>query len=180
MPAPTQPMIIEDLRFLHPPWEWWRSWPAWVAIACAAVLIALAIRWWLRAIARARARAARLAPCRAALRALRSLLARWDEMRPDQFAIELSAILRAYLEAMGAGPCSKLTAAEFAAVLPGFSLMEEGDRSWFTAMAARCEPTKWAGRPMTRDEAKRLVVEGSAVVREITDRREARIEEARG
>lgn len=180
MPAPPQPQIIEDLRFIHPPWEWWRSWPVWVAIACAAAALVLVVRWWLRAIARARARAARLAPCRSALRALRSLLARWDEMRPDQFAIELSAILRVYLEAMGAGPCSKLTAAEFAATLPGFSLLEEADRAWLSAMAARCEPTKWAGKPMSRAEAERLVVEGSATVRGITDRREARLPEGHG
>lgn len=178
MPAPPQPQIIEDLRFLHPPWEWWRSWPAWLAIACAIAALALVARWCLRALARARARAARLAPCRIALRALRALLARWDDARPDLFALELSAILRKYLEAMGAGPCSKLTAAEFIALLPNFELLEHDDRSWLAATASRCEPTKWAGQSMTRDEASRLVGEGASAVQTITDRREARFEHA--
>lgn len=179
MPAPSQPQIIEDLRFLHPPWEWWRSWPVWLAIACAVIALAIVARWWLGAIARARARAARLAPSRAALRALRALLARWDDGRPDLFAIGLSAIFRDFLEAMGAGPCSKLTAAEFAALLPDFDLLEEEDRSWLAATAARCEPTKWAGHPMDRAEAERLIVGGSATIRTITDRREARIAASR-
>jgi len=175
MAAVPPPQIIEDLRFLHPPWEWWRAWQAWLALAAGTALIAAMARLWMNALASARARRRRLAPCREALAAMRQLLADWERMRPDRFAIELSAILRGFLEAMDAGPCSKMTAAELVDWLPAFELLEPRDVSWFCSTTSRCEPTKWAGHPMTRDEAARLVGEGSTHVQAISDRREARL-----
>lgn len=175
MAAVPPPQIIEDLRFLHPPWEWWRAWQVWLALAAGAAVIVAIARFWMNTLARVRARRRRLAPCREALIAMRDLMGRWDPARPDLFAILFSGILRNYLEAMGAGPCSKLTAAEFAERLPAFDLLEEREIAWFASMASRCEPTKWAGRPMTKQDAERLVEEGSDHVHAITDRREARI-----
>lgn len=176
MPAPPTPQIIEDLRFLHPPWEWWRSWPIVLTALGSIVAITLLIRMWVRAAVRNAAKRRRMAPCRATLAAMRDLLERWDQMRPDRFAIELSATLRGYLEAMGAGPCSKMTAVELVERLPRFNLLDDRDVSWFCSTASRCEPTKWAGHPMTKEEASRLVGEGMLHVRAITDRRESRIE----
>jgi hypothetical protein len=176
--AAIQPTIAEDLRFLHPPWSWLRLWQTWVVIAVVLAVLFLFSRAVWRAWARAAARAARLAPCRDALAALRDALDRWDGARPDAFALELSAILRTFMERMGAGACSKFTAAEVTALLPGWELLADGDRAWLASTVTRCEPTKWAGRPMTRAEAERLVIEGAAAVQGITDRREARIASA--
>ncbi len=167
--SPALP-IIEDLRMIHPPWEWWKSAPAWAGIVCAAVALWFAARWLRRRLAEARRRAARRIPGEHAIRLLQELPGLWRDEAPDEFALRLSGILRGYLEETGAGPCSKLTASELSARLPGIDFLEMPEREWLRETAWRCEPTKWAGRPMDRGEANDLVRLAIALVRAITQR----------
>lgn len=169
-PTLTAADSAAELRGLHGPLRapWWERipWRVVIGVLVALGLVLLLVRWWRRrkpatravkpVVAAAPTATPRLDPAAEALRALRALQERqWPQAgRFGEHALELTAILRRYLERTVATPRPGDTSGELLARLRG-SRIAEADLQRLEALLALWDRVKFARAPLSVEEALR-------------------------
>ncbi|HTI69715.1 MAG TPA: hypothetical protein VMF06_07100 [Candidatus Limnocylindria bacterium] len=165
----TQTNLIEDLRLLPIP-PWYRT--PW-GLAGLAVLLAVAgflvWRWWSRRRPRAATEEEPLSgppPDEAFLKRLAALKDRQGGMSAYDMGIEVSSILRGYLEARFRYRILYQTTREFLGSVRADSRLTVAQRDRIDAFLSLCDGVKFARQPATAEERDGLLSTAESVIRE--------------
>ena len=162
----TNSSIIEDLRLIPPP-AWWQT-PWGIALA---VLLTCLFVWLLRRYL-SRERVVPIAPAPSgpppeieALRRLAELRGRWQSISAYQLAIEVSDILRGYLEPRFKIPVRYQTTREFLDTAAVYPDLLETQRQTLGKFLGFCDQVKFAQLPATVQEQANLLDTAEQVIR---------------
>jgi hypothetical protein len=166
----TNNVIIEDLRLLAPP-PWYAN-PWFILLAAVAMAV---IGWMLyRYFSRPRtkiipSRASGPGPHIEALRRLADLRRRWKELTAYALAIEVSDILRTYLEPRFGLPAPFQTTREFLEGAMAQSELEPDQCAQLKRFLEFCDLVKFAQRPATELEQGQLLDTAEQFVRKTSE-----------
>jgi hypothetical protein len=148
----TNEFLIEDLTLLRLP-QWWESpWFLLSAPVAAGILLYLVTRWWM-----SRRPAPQAVPVPEGppvhdgfLRRLQELRARRDSLEAYPLGIEVSEILRGYLEARFRFGIRYQTTREFLDSVAADTRLKSGHREVLTGFLGLCDAVKFARHDVAR------------------------------
>lgn len=166
----NQTNLIEDWTLLPPP-PWWQNPLVWVGLVLAA-----AAAWWLRRWWKGRTRrpapVPRPAPAAAPplhtafLARLAALRNRREQISAYELAIEVSEILRGYLEVRFQFHILFQTTREFLEAVADSPALNASQRAHLETFLRSCDAVKFAQRPATPEEQVGLLDAAEALIRQ--------------
>jgi hypothetical protein len=164
----TNQTLIEDLMLVKVP-EWWENpWLLAVVPLVIGAILYWVTRWWMRrSVAPLAKPEAEGPPCHEAfLLRLEMLRRRRAELTAYQLAIEVSEILRGYLEARYDFHIQYQTTREFLDSVVADSRFNPGHRAILSGFLGLCDAVKFARRSATGSEQDGLLDEAERFIRE--------------
>jgi len=151
----TPPDIIENFHWLQAPGPGW-GWGVWLSFLAGLVLLAGGIWHFLRKKGRGRLLSA-TPPHQTALRALHELRQKLSEENQREFVVEVSQIVRVYIQARFGVRAPHRSTGEFLREVHSGEPLLRDHRESLGVFLGQCDLVKFARRHVVREQMNRLL-----------------------